>query len=106
MDYICNGGHANAAAKSFAPLQAYLFERLRLGVPGTLNDIMSQRHRLLAEYSSLNQLVHQYNTLLQSLSKDERRLMKDRIRYLFISSSYPMLFVLWQYFLGKLCCRQ
>lgn len=64
-----------------SPLQAYLFERLRLGVPGVAGELLAHRHRLLAERGCMEQVVRQYNRLLLVLSKDERRLFKDRIRW-------------------------
>ncbi len=62
------------------PLQACLFERLRLGVPGVASELLAQRQRLLLEQGNMAQLVRSYNRILQALSKEERRLFKDRIR--------------------------
>ena len=60
-------------------MQAFLFQPLRLGVPSTASELLTQRHRLQAVRGGMEQLVHCYNHVLQALSKEERKLYRDRI---------------------------
>lgn len=81
------GGGLLAANLSVDVVQAMeqgsMFERLRLGVPGAVSDLLAQRHQLHALHTCLVQyVVRPYNSILESLSKDERRLFQDRLRYL------------------------
>ena len=61
-------------------LQAFMFDRLRLSVPSVASELLAQRQRLLAERGCMTQVANKYNHLLQALSREERRLFKDRIR--------------------------
>ena len=73
--------HVNLGPQLQAALEeGHLFERQRMGVPAAAADLLAQRPRLRAAWVGAVQVCRAYNALLGSLSAEERRLCRDRIR--------------------------
>ncbi|KAL4458111.1 hypothetical protein ABPG75_012976 [Micractinium tetrahymenae] len=62
--------------------EAFLFSRQRLGVPPAVSELLQERPRLRSLWVSAVQVCRAYNAVLGSLSAEDRRLCRDRIRFL------------------------
>lgn len=60
--------------------EAHLFDRLRMGVPGVAQDLLRERPRLRALWVGAVEVARAYNAVLGSLSAEDRRLCRDRLR--------------------------
>ena len=73
--------HVNLSPQLQAALEeGQLFERQRMGVPAAAADLLPERPRLRAAWVGAVQVCRAYNAVLGSLSAEERRLCRDRIR--------------------------
>lgn len=62
--------------------EAFIFLRQRLGVPPAVSELMQERPRLRGLRVGAAQVCRVYNAVLGSLSAEDRRLCRDRIRFL------------------------
>jgi hypothetical protein len=78
----CGFLHVNLAPALLLALEeAYVFERQWLGVPAAAASLLPERLRLRATWIGACAVSRAYNMLLGSLTIEERRLCKDRVRY-------------------------
>lgn len=61
--------------------EAFIFLRQRLGVPPAVSELMQERPRLRGLRVGAVQVCRAYNAVLGSLSAEDRRLCRDRIRW-------------------------
>lgn len=62
--------------------QVQNWERLRMPVPYIAMEINAQREKYRVLRDNILMVVRDYNKILTSLAKEERRLFHDRIRHL------------------------
>jgi hypothetical protein len=60
--------------------ESFLFEKQRLGVPAAAANLLPERQRLRVVWVGACAVTRAYNSVLGSLTLEERRLCKDRIR--------------------------
>ena len=60
--------------------EAFLFERQRMAVPPAAGALLPERQRLRALWAGAVGVSRAYNAVLGSLSSEDRRLCRDRIR--------------------------
>ncbi len=102
--------HLNLSPQLAAALEeSYNFERQRDGVPGAAQDLLPERQRLRALMVGVQAVADAYNRVLAGLSPDNRRLCRDRIRWVGQAAMHSVLWcqppcgVCWQRARQRLC---